>query len=118
MVRIGMVVMQKFGGNAICPGYNVKEYEKRRGERIEKPRVESERYYTPPSIESDFDCCMQVRKTHQSMVRHTKEERNKNSDGVCSFEYYQPTPQAEPQVLSRASCMRISSCFILMSKGG
>ena len=35
------------------------QYEKRRGERIEKPRVESKRYYTPPSIESDFDCCKQ-----------------------------------------------------------
>ena len=51
----------KFGGNAICPGYNATKYEKRRGERIEKPRVESKRYYTPPSIESDFNRCMQVR---------------------------------------------------------
>ena len=41
-----MVVMQKCGGSAICPGYNARKYEKRRGERIERPRVESERYYT------------------------------------------------------------------------
>ena len=33
-----MVVRQKFGGNAICPGYNARKYEKRRGERIEQPR--------------------------------------------------------------------------------
>ena len=52
MLCIGMVVMQKFGGSAICPGYNARKYEKRRGERIEKPRVESERYYTSPSVQS------------------------------------------------------------------
>ena len=56
-----MVVMQKCGGSAICPGYNARKYGKRRGERIEKPGVESKRCYTPPTIESDFDRCMQVR---------------------------------------------------------
>src|ERR1700761_7272436 len=61
----------------LSPGYNAKEYEKRRGERIEKPRIESKRYYTPPSIESDFDHCMQVRKTHQSIVRHAKKNEIK-----------------------------------------
>jgi len=57
MVRVCMVVMQKFGGNAICPGYNARKYEKQeeRKERREKPMVKSERYYTQPSVQSDFD---------------------------------------------------------------
>ena len=55
MVHVCMVVMQKFGGNVICSGYNVRKYEKRRGETLEKPRVESKRYYTPPGKESDFN---------------------------------------------------------------
>ena len=56
-----MVVLQEFSVNAICPGYNARKYDKRRGERIKKQGVESERCYTPPSVESDFDRCMQVR---------------------------------------------------------
>ena len=53
------------------------------------------------------------------MVSRVIEERNKNSHaGVRSIEYYQPTPRAKPQVRSRSSCMRISLCFILMSKRG
>ena len=50
MVRVCMVVMQKFGVNEMCPGYNARKYEKQeeRGERKRKPTVESERYYTPP----------------------------------------------------------------------
>jgi len=52
-----MVVMQEFGVNAMCPGYNARKYEKQeeRKERREKPMVESERYYTQPSVQSDFD---------------------------------------------------------------
>jgi len=55
MVHICMVVMQKFGGNAICSGYSARKYEKRREERTEKPAVEQERYYTPPGEELDFN---------------------------------------------------------------
>ena len=51
------------------------------------------------------------------MVGRTKEEQNKNSVKVSAhFEYYQPTPRAQPHVRSHSSCMRISSCFILMSE--
>ena len=56
MVRVCMVVMQKFRVNEICPVYNARKYEKQeergevgRGEeRREKSAFESERYYTPP----------------------------------------------------------------------
>ena len=48
-----MAVMQKFSGNVICPGYNVRKYEKKREERIKKLRFKRERYYTPPSKELD-----------------------------------------------------------------
>ena len=43
-----MVVIQKFGSNVICLGYNANKYGKRIEERREKPRVESEseRLYT------------------------------------------------------------------------
>lgn len=51
MVQVCMVVMQKFGVNAMCPGYNARKYERR---KRAKPTVESEGYYTPPSVESDF----------------------------------------------------------------
>ena len=52
MVWVCMVVMQKFGVNVMCPGYNASKYERER--RGEKSRVESERYYTQPSEESDL----------------------------------------------------------------
>ena len=57
MLRDCMVVMQEFGVNAMCPGYNARKYEKQeeRKERREKPMVKSERYYTQPSVQSDFD---------------------------------------------------------------
>jgi hypothetical protein len=48
MVQDCMVVMQAFGVNAMCPGYNVRKYEKQkeREERREKPTVASEILYT------------------------------------------------------------------------
>jgi len=39
----------------ICPGYNVRKYEKWREEQTEKLAVKRESYYTPPGKELDFN---------------------------------------------------------------
>src|ERR1700744_6440787 len=112
MVRDCMVVMQEFGVNAICPGYNARKYEKRRGERIEKPGVKSKKYYTPPSVESDFDRCMQVRDDSPVSSQTHEEERNKNSVKMSAhFEYYQPTPRAKPHTRARHVCISHHASF-------